>query len=225
MQQSAIWDHFQNEGVASFSGAAPRLRWLAAQVGRGEKVMNIGIGNGDFERAAALRGATVYTLDPSARAVERIRDELALGDRALIGRSEAIPLADGVLDVVVMSEVLEHLGDAELAATLTEVARVLRPGGRFLGTVPANEDMVGNEVVCPGCHTKFHRWGHVRGFDKSSLGMTLTGGGFVGVGTHTRAFPDFRRRGARIRSAVRFVLGRLGQGVAHPNLVFVARKP
>lgn len=225
MQQSAIWDHFQNEGVASFSQAAPRLRWLAAQVGRGEKVMNIGIGNGDFERAAALRGAVVYTLDPSERAVERIRDELSLGARALTGRSEAIPLADGSLDVVVMSEVLEHLGDADLTATLTEVNRVLRPGGRFLGTVPAYEDMFANEVVCPGCHAKFHRWGHVRGFDGSSLRMTLSTGGFVEVATHMRAFPDFRRRGARIRSAVRFVLGRLGQGVAQPNLVFSARKP
>lgn len=48
------------------------------------------------------------------------------------GRS--LPVASDRADTVLLTEVLEHTGDA--TAVLTEVARVLRPGGRVLITVP-----------------------------------------------------------------------------------------
>jgi len=45
-----------------------------------------------------------------------------------------LPLADASFDVVVCTEVLEHV--AEPAVVLAELRRVLRPGGRLLVTVP-----------------------------------------------------------------------------------------
>lgn len=46
----------------------------------------------------------------------------------------ALPVADGAADVVLLMEVLEHLADDR--AALAEAARVLRPGGRLVLTVP-----------------------------------------------------------------------------------------
>jgi SAM-dependent methyltransferase len=45
-----------------------------------------------------------------------------------------LPFADGVFDLVTSSWVLEHLPDPAL--TLAEIARVLRPGGRFIFLTP-----------------------------------------------------------------------------------------
>lgn len=45
-----------------------------------------------------------------------------------------LPFADGVFDLVVSSWVLEHLPDPAL--TLAEIARLLRPGGRFIFLTP-----------------------------------------------------------------------------------------
>jgi ubiquinone/menaquinone biosynthesis C-methylase UbiE len=50
------------------------------------------------------------------------------------GSLESTPFADASFDVVVMSDVLEHV-DNEIAA-LDEIARVLRPGGTFIVSTP-----------------------------------------------------------------------------------------
>jgi len=52
---------------------------------------------------------------------------------------------------------------------LKEILRVLKPGGYLLGTVPSQEDLSDNEVICPNCGQIFHRWGHQQNFDQTSL--------------------------------------------------------
>jgi len=89
-----------------------------------------------------------------------------------------MPFPDEHFDVVVMSEVLEHLDPDVFQTTLSEVRRVLRKGGRFIGTVPARERLEDSLVVCPQCGCVFHRWGHKQTFDIASLSAAL-GGVFV----------------------------------------------
>lgn len=50
-----------------------------------------------------------------------------------------LPLPDGGVDVILCSEVLEHLPDGVDAAAMAEMGRVLKPGGRLYITVPALE--------------------------------------------------------------------------------------
>jgi len=171
--QQKIWDYFQNEGVASFAQSQGRLEFLARHLRAGTRVLNIGVGNGALERIAARKGVDIWSLDPNYRAIERIRQELNLGEKAQAGFSQAIPFPDEHFDAVVMSEVLEHLDDEVLDVTLVEVKRVLRPGGKFIGTVPAREKLENSIVVCPGCGLQFHRWGHKRSFSVDTLTGTL----------------------------------------------------
>jgi SAM-dependent methyltransferase len=169
VRQEIIWDHFQNEGVAAFDESPPRLEFLVGQMARGVRALNIGVGNGGLERIATAKAVEVWSLDPNARAIDRLRAELAMGDRARTGFGQAMPFPDSNFDYVVMSEVLEHLADDVLEGTLDEVLRVLRPGGKLIGTVPAREQLSQSRVICPHCGESFHRWGHVRSFDTRSM--------------------------------------------------------
>ena len=115
-----------------------RAAWLLAQLQtlpKGAHVLDIGCGQGFYLPLYAALGlvATGVELDPIPRA-EALKKAAALGFTVLDAPAENLPVPDAHFDAVVMSEVLEHLPDPALA--LAGVARVLKPGGLFLATVP-----------------------------------------------------------------------------------------
>lgn len=175
MDQTKIWDYFQNEDAIgdAFAGAPTRYEFLSRYIKPGMSVLNIGVGRGGLEAILLQKGAVVSCLDPSEISIEKLRKLFGLGDRAQVGYSQAMPFMDGQFETVIMSEVLEHLNDEILHATLGEVSRVLKSGGRFIGTVPADENLLVNQVVCPHCGVPFHRWGHIQTFSRSRLCQIL----------------------------------------------------
>lgn len=227
MNQDLIWNHFQNEGVEAFSGAAPRLEFLARRLKRGERALNIGVGSGELEGLAAKKGVDIWALDPSERAIEQLRERLALGERAQVGYGQEIPFPADTFDTVVMTEVLEHLESSVRDSTLVEVRRVLRPKGRLIGTVPARERLQESEVVCPNCDHHFHRWGHQESFDVESL-KALLGRYFRPEKVQEHFFSEWDSVGwpRRMLGLVKKFLSYRGlgpYGVAR-NIYFMARK-
>lgn len=228
MDQTKIWDHFQNdvENGDVFVNALPRYVFIARQITSGMSVLNIGVGRGGLEAVLVKKGVVVSCLDPSETAIDRICQQYGLGVRAQVGFSQSMPFQDSQFDVVVMSEVLEHLADEVLNATLVEVRRVLKPAGRFVGTVPANENLQDNGAMCPQCGTTFHRWGHVQSFSLVRLRELLLANNFSVLRNETRAFPDWHRGGLKnlIKSLIRYVLGKAGSPITSPHIYFEARR-
>jgi SAM-dependent methyltransferase len=116
----------------------------------GETVLDLGTGTGAVAIIAATQVGTigrVKAIDISpemlARAAERLkRLELTNIDLAE-GRAEALPADDASIDAVVASLSLMYVIDR--AAAAQEIARVLRPGGRFIAAVwggPSEADIV-----------------------------------------------------------------------------------
>lgn len=125
-------------------------------------VLDLGAGTGAmfpyFEEAAAgSRDVTLFAIEPDPhmrrQAVERARD-LGLDIEIESAGAEALPFADGSFDVVIASLVFCTIPDFD--AALSEVARVLKPGGefRFLEHV-RGEGAVGvaHDVLAPAWHT------------------------------------------------------------------------
>ena len=228
MDQSKIWDHFQNDDEAGdvFVNALPRYEFIAQRIASGMSVLNIGVGRGGLEAILIKKGAVVSCLDPSESTIDRLRKQYELGERARVGFSQAIPFPDSQFEVVVMSEVLEHLSDDVLNSTLVDVRRVLKPDGHFIGTVPANENLPDNGAMCPHCGKSFHRWGHLQSFSLIRLRELLLANSFSILRNETRAFPDWRRSGGKniIKNSIRYVLGRAGSPIASPCIYFEARR-
>jgi 2-polyprenyl-6-hydroxyphenyl methylase/3-demethylubiquinone-9 3-methyltransferase len=111
-----------------------RLRWFDRQIDwPGRKVLDLGCAGGFMAEALALRGAHVTGIDPAAAAIDVARAharESGLRIGYDVGVGEAMSYDDASFDAVVCVDVLEHVAD--LHKVLSEVARVLRPGGMFL---------------------------------------------------------------------------------------------
>lgn len=101
---------------------------------RPRRVLDAGCGSGDW--ASLLAAAEVVCVDQSDAAVEVARRR---GLDARKARLQELPFPDGSFDVVMCNYVLYHV--RELDRALSELARVLRLGGRFVGAYTLPEHL------------------------------------------------------------------------------------
>ena len=109
---------------------------LRGNIGRGMRVVDAGCGYGRNLVHLLRDGVEVFAVDANAEAVEHVRAlaaELAPGlpgENFQVAAVEAMPFEDGFADVVICNSVLHFARDeAHFLAMVTELWRVLRPGG------------------------------------------------------------------------------------------------
>jgi SAM-dependent methyltransferase len=171
--QIELWSHIQTEQTGAFDLAKKRLDSLirrAEKLTSGRTLLNIGCGNGYLETAAQHRRWRVVSVDPDQKSVDRVK---SLGIDARCGNIESLPLPSESFDVVMCTEVFEHLTRETLDTGLNEIKRVLVPDGVLMGTVPYRENLSDNQVFCPHCKRTFHRWGHHQSFDEAGMQSVL----------------------------------------------------
>jgi demethylmenaquinone methyltransferase/2-methoxy-6-polyprenyl-1,4-benzoquinol methylase len=131
--------HYDRAGAVLSFGQDPRWRRaMVARVGAGhdDQVLDVATGTGMVAQALVRRyGCTVVGLDQSpdmlAAARARLARDPALAARVTLreGQAEQLPFGDGAFDHLTFTYLLRYVDDP--AATLRELARVVRPGGRI----------------------------------------------------------------------------------------------
>ena len=130
-------DRYDQVGALMSFGQDPRWRRAlvdAVDPRPGRRVLDVATGTGMVAFALAARGATVIGLDQSpamlARARAKLRAAPALAGRLsfIEGEAERLPFPDGSFDALTFTYLLRYVDDR--TATLAELARVVRPGGR-----------------------------------------------------------------------------------------------
>lgn len=111
-----------------------RRAYLLAEVSEGDRALDLGCGEGDFTATLARAGADALGVDVAEAALARARTRHPDLEFRLVPVEGPLPIDDDSIDLVWASEVIEHIADT--ARWLSEVRRVLRPGGRVLLTTP-----------------------------------------------------------------------------------------
>jgi SAM-dependent methyltransferase len=120
-------------GVPDITYAGPQadrdssglLSAVGPHLGAGARVLDLGCGSRDQERCFAHLGCQYVGVDIDSPAADLLAD------------AHALPFVDGSFDLVFSYAVLEHLRSPLVA--IREIERVLRPAGRYVGTVSQGE--------------------------------------------------------------------------------------
>ena len=109
-------------------------RWRRALVAAidprpGQRVLDVATGTGLVAAELAASGADVVGLDQSEDMLAVARGRLGARVTLLRGEAERLPFADAEFDALTFTYLLRYVDDR--AATMRELARVVRPGGRI----------------------------------------------------------------------------------------------
>ncbi len=107
-----------------------------AQPMAGDIVVDVGSGTGLLSLAIAERVEKVWAVDISQQMGEYIRVKAASAGlenvEPALASAVSLPLVDASADLVVSNYCLHHLADADKTRAISEIWRVLRPGGRLV---------------------------------------------------------------------------------------------
>ena len=94
--------------------------------------LDVGCGTGVLADRLAQRGLTMTGLDPSAGMLEVMVEKRPSVD-PVVGSGTALPFSDHSFDLVTCVAVMHHVAEPQaVRATLAEMMRVARPGGRVV---------------------------------------------------------------------------------------------
>jgi SAM-dependent methyltransferase len=204
-------EFYENPDVPASSGLdraqrMSRLLSLALRdVAAPACILDLGCGDGTAAGLAARHnpGHRMIGLDWSAGSLRQARRLGLTAVRA--GIDVALPVASGAADVVIMSELIEHLVDTD--AALEEVHRVLKPGGSLLLSTPNLAAWYNRGLVALGVQPVFSEVslygvygrpgqvvaGHLHLFTRRALVQFLAARGFGSVRVTGARYHDVPR--------------------------------
>ncbi len=161
---------------------AERRDFLLGHVSAGDRVLDLGCGDGAFAAALTAAGADVVAADVAAEACRRAAARAPEARIQKLVEGAPLPFEEDAFDVVWAGETLEHVAD--VVGLLAEIRRVLRWGGTALVTTPNQARLTLAAEALRGAPLERRldpRGDHLRFFTARTLRGVLTDAGFADV--------------------------------------------
>jgi len=194
-----VWARLPPGGEREPFAFARRRAFLLESVAPGDDVLDLGCGEGDFCAVLAQAGAVPTGAEIARTAVDRARARHPGLRFDLVEPHGPLAFEDNTFDAVWASEVIEHVADT--ARWLSEVRRVLRPGGRLLVTTPFHGRVKNVAIALARFERHFDPTGqHLRFYTRRSLRDLLEAFGFGEVAIEAASGPPLLRESLHARA-------------------------
>ena len=131
-----------------------RDKWLtnhASNISDGSKVLDIGAGG--CPHREKFNHCEYFTQDFSQLADSQIQNQEGYGKIDFVSDITEIPVPDKSYDVILCTEVIEHIPDP--ISAIKEISRILKPGGTLLITAPLQSGLHQEPYHFYGGYTKY----------------------------------------------------------------------
>ena len=178
-QAESVWHWGSPAGKIRATRRASLIAEHAA-LGPGTKALEFGCGTGLFSRQFAATGIELVSVDVSSDLLDQAKAQPVEGAVTYqVEDAEALSFADDTFDAVIGSSVLHHLDERR---ALSEIYRVLKPGGRMAFAEP---NMMNPHVAAERMTPAIRRWANVTpnetAYFRWRLARSLDRQGFVDV--------------------------------------------
>lgn len=200
-------------------------------IGKMGSILDFGCGPGYMiGHLMDISAGNCYGLDFSKESVEqvnrRFKGRPGFGD-AIFVKTLPSSYKDASMNLVISVEVVEHLDNPQLAGMLQEIHRLLKRDGYIVITTPNREDLNANKTICPECECVFHRWQHVRNWNKDELTKALQHNGFKSVHVGETCFRPPSSSVVDLdylKQILNSALLRRRQNLVKPHLIYIGRR-
>lgn len=149
---------------------------------KGEKILDVGCGSGVFASRMTELGAETTAIDSNADAINYGGEVFARpGLEFRLGLLDEMDFAESSYDAAVCLEVAEHIYEGQVDKMLSDLRRILRPGGRLLMTTPNYRGLwplVEWASDRAGKTGKMHMEQHINFYHRARLRRALRDAGF-----------------------------------------------
>lgn len=143
------------EGSKWLTPEADVINW-AAGFEPGARVLDLGAGVGRHALWLAGQGHQAVALDAAPEGLAEI--DKAGGVETVLGRMHDLPFEDASFDHVLSWNVIYHGDEDILLRTLSEIRRILKPGGTYLGTMLSKRRLPHEQAKYPGREISRNAW-------------------------------------------------------------------
>jgi len=129
-------------------------------------ILDVGCGNGWLAKAVQTDHNFVISMDVSlVNTKKALKNQPHKNHKALVADVFHLPIAENSLDVVVASEIIEHVSDPKLF--IAKLLRALKPGGKLIISTPYDE--VIQHSLCIHCNLPTPAHAHLHSFTEKSM--------------------------------------------------------
>jgi ubiquinone/menaquinone biosynthesis C-methylase UbiE len=149
------------DGTSKWAKAEPEVLEHAATLPRGARLLDLGAGIGRHALAFAEMGFRVTALDAAPQSLASIGQAAAEAGRSIDlhqGMMTNLPFGDATFDHVLSWNVIYHGDEEVVRRSLSEIERVLRPGGTFMGTMLSARRLPVEQAKAPGREISRNTW-------------------------------------------------------------------